>query len=83
MGRPGMLALSSYYHLHGFFRLDFANSGIYTSNTVCWWNTFDAQYPGACWGFATANSTTGQFQFEANVICDSAAWINEAYLDVL
>lgn len=47
-------------------------------NTVCWWNSLDTQLPGRCWGFTTRNSSAGDFQFEQNVICDSAGWINES-----
>ncbi|KAG6357059.1 hypothetical protein INS49_014936 [Diaporthe citri] len=46
-------------------------------NTVCWWNNFNTQYPGQCWGFTTQNSSAGEFQFETQLICDSAGWINE------
>lgn len=48
------------------------------SNTVCWWNNVDVQLPGQCWGFVTQNSSAGEFQFEQQVICDSAGWINES-----
>jgi hypothetical protein len=44
-------------------------------NSVCWWNSLGTQTPGACWGFPTQNSSSG-FQYEAQAICDSAAWIN-------
>ncbi|KAL2285649.1 hypothetical protein FJTKL_07667 [Diaporthe vaccinii] len=47
-------------------------------NTVCWWNNVDVQLPGQCWGFVTQNSSAGEFQFEQQVICDSAGWINES-----
>ncbi|KAI3393115.1 hypothetical protein diail_4714 [Diaporthe ilicicola] len=48
-------------------------------NAVCWRNGFENDdYPGQCFGFTTANSTTtGEFQFKNDWRCDSAGWINQ------
>lgn len=48
-------------------------------NAVCWRNGFENDdYPGQCFGFTTANSTTtGGFQFKSDWRCDSAGLINQ------
>lgn len=50
-----------------------------TCNAMCWRNGVENDdYPGQCFGFTTANSTTtGEFQFRDDWKCDSAGWINQ------
>ncbi|KAM3480486.1 hypothetical protein MY8738_004946 [Beauveria namnaoensis] len=46
-------------------------------NAVCWRNSAtDPDWPGQCFGSTTFNSTEG-FQTRDEIICDSAAWINQ------
>lgn len=47
-------------------------------NAVCWRNTFDTDFPGQCFGYATLNST-GEFKVSNESVCDSAAWINQSF----
>ncbi|KAI1421796.1 hypothetical protein F5Y12DRAFT_718064 [Xylaria sp. FL1777] len=51
-----------------------------TCNAVCWRNTDQLnnpdQIPGQCFGYTTLNSSTG-FAVTDEVLCDSAAWINQ------
>lgn len=76
---PGMLFLSapffSFLYLRG---IPLTLALRRTSNTVCWWNNVDVASPGECWGYTTQNSSSGEFQFEKQLICDAAGWINES-----
>ncbi|KAM3444070.1 hypothetical protein NHJ13734_001549 [Beauveria thailandica] len=48
-------------------------------NAVCWRNSAtDPDWPGQCFGSTTFNSTEG-FQTRDEIICDSAAWINQNF----
>ncbi|KAI0531644.1 hypothetical protein GGR58DRAFT_508264 [Xylaria digitata] len=51
-----------------------------TCNAVCWRNTDQLnninQIPGQCFGYTILNTSAG-FAFTDEVLCDSAAWINQ------
>lgn len=47
-------------------------------NAVCWRNSIhDPDWPGQCFGGTIVNTTDNQLPITDEVICDSAAWINQ------
>ncbi|KAK2592839.1 hypothetical protein QQS21_009442 [Conoideocrella luteorostrata] len=47
-------------------------------NSVCWRHKLDdPDWPGQCFGGVTQNSSTAGFSIQDELICDSAAWINQ------
>jgi hypothetical protein len=48
-------------------------------SSVCWrYGLTDDDLPGQCFGIAISNTSSGGFNVEADLLCDSAAWINQA-----
>lgn len=47
-------------------------------NAVCWRNSIhDPDWPGQCFGGTIVNTTDNKLPITDEVICDSAAWINQ------
>ncbi|KAK5120412.1 hypothetical protein LTR85_006351 [Meristemomyces frigidus] len=54
-----------------------ANNTQAACSGVCWRNQYDTEYPGHCFGGATSNTSSGEFDLVLESKCDSAGWINQ------